>query len=96
MTSRERRAQDIQSAIRVVLLRDWDPIGVRDAPEGQDEYDGYVGGVYRLLASGVTVADLAEHLARIERDSMGLSARRQDRMDVASRLKQIDIAVGPA
>ena len=96
MTSKEDQARNIQTAIRGGLLRDWDPIGVRDVPEAQDEYDGYVGGLYRLLASGVTVTDLAEHLARIERDSMGLSARGRDRMDVASRLKQIDIGVQSA
>ena len=96
MTSRESQAQNIQRVIREVLLRDWDPIGVRDVPEAQGEYDGYVGGVYRLLAAGVTVADLAEHLAQLERDAMGLSAQRQDRTEVASRLKQIDIAVRPA
>ena len=75
-----------------MLLDKWDPIGVRDVPEAQDEYDGYVGGVYRLLTTGVSVPELAEHLVRIERDSMGLSARRQACVDVASLLKQISIA----
>jgi len=96
MTPRERRAQEIQDAIRAVLLREWDPIGVRDVPEAQDEYDGYVGGVYRLLASGAAAPELAEHLARIERDSMGLSPQRGILIDVSSRLKQIDITLEPA
>ena len=30
----------------------WDPIGVKDEPNAQDEYDGYLGGVYELLVSG--------------------------------------------
>jgi hypothetical protein len=93
MESRERRAHAIQEAIRLVLLRDWDPIGVRDAPQAQDEYDGYVGGVYRLLASGATVSELAEHLLQIERESMRLSPRAKVVVDVASRLKQIDISL---
>ena len=96
MTSRERRAQEIQDAIRAVLLREWDPIGVRDVPEAQDEYDGYVGGVYRLLANGATAPELAEHLARIERDSMGLSPQRGILDDVSSRLKLINITLEPA
>ena len=91
MASRESHARNVEGAIRRVLLRDWDPIGVRDAPEAQDEYDGYVGGAYRLLAAGVTGSDLAEHLARIEHDAMGLSGNRDRFMDVAARLKEIDI-----
>ena len=43
MTSREERARQIQSQIREILLRDWDPIGVRQETRAQDEYDGYVG-----------------------------------------------------
>jgi hypothetical protein len=30
-------------------MESWDPIGVRDFPEAQDEYDGYVGKVYVML-----------------------------------------------
>jgi hypothetical protein len=95
MKSRERQAKGLQDAIRRVLLRDWDPIGVRDAPEAQDEYDGYIGGVYRLLATGAAVHDIAEHLAQIERDFMGFSTRSDALVDVASRLKQIEIALKP-
>src|SRR6476469_7792253 len=93
MGSRERRAREIKEAIRLVLLRDWDPIGVRDAPQAQDEYDAYVGGVYRLLASDATVSELAAHLLQIERDSMRLSPREKVVVEVASRLKQVDISL---
>jgi hypothetical protein len=93
MESRERRAREIQEAIRLVLLCDWDPIGVRDVPEAQDEYDGYVGGVYRLLVSGATQSELAEHLLQIERESMRLSPRPDVLVEVSSRLRQIDITL---
>jgi hypothetical protein len=46
MDDPRRNARKIQESIRLVLLRDWDPIGVQDVPEAQDEYDSYVGGVY--------------------------------------------------
>ncbi len=36
-------------AIRGVLMQDWDPCYVRDAPEAQDEYDTYVSQLYRML-----------------------------------------------
>ena len=41
--------------------------------EAQDEYDSYVGGVYRLLASGASQDQVVEHLRQIETTRMGLS-----------------------
>ena len=71
MNSREGRAKEIQRAIGEVLLRNWDPLGVKDVPQAQDEYEGYVGGVYRLIASGATAKQIAEHLVRIETERLG-------------------------
>jgi hypothetical protein len=71
MDSREDRAKEIQRAIGEVLLRNWDPLGVKDVPQAQDEYDSYVGGVYRLIASGASAKQIAEHLVRIETDRLG-------------------------
>src|SRR6266496_4651248 len=71
MTSKEERTRQIQRSIAEVLLRNWDPIGVRNVPQAQDEYDAYVGGVYRLIASGATARELAEHLARLEAEQLG-------------------------
>ena len=42
--SRENRAK-----IREILMHEWDPIGVRDVPQAQDEYDSYVGRVYVMM-----------------------------------------------
>lgn len=61
MHSSKDRAREIQESIRLVLLHDWDPIGVQNEPAAQDEYDSYVGGVYRLLASGATEQQVADH-----------------------------------
>jgi len=60
--SREKRAAEIQNAIRQILYRDWDPIGAcGHAPE--DEYDSYIGGVYRILASSRSEETLVQFLA---------------------------------
>ena len=96
MDPRESRAREIQQSIRDALMREWDPIGVKDVPEAQDEYDGYVGGVYRLLAAGASVRDVAEHLARIEQDSMGFSTSPDRLMSVAAKVREIDITIRPA
>ena len=90
--AREIRARQIQESIRQVLLHDWDPIGVRDVPEAQDEYDSYVGGVYRLLASGASEQQVADHVSHIASDAMALSALdRAKLIPVARKLCALDV-----
>jgi hypothetical protein len=89
---RHERAKQIQADIRQVLLRDWDPIGVGDLPEAQDEYDSYVGQVYGLLASGASDAALVDRLQQIEVVNMGLSRPESTRLQsVARKLRTLDV-----
>ena len=96
MDPRDQRAQEIQELIRGVLLHDWDPIHVQDEPQAQDEYDSYVGGVYRLIASGAGPQALAEHLARIERDAMGFGTSADQLVEVATKLANLDVRLRPS
>ncbi|TWU60312.1 hypothetical protein Poly51_05870 [Rubripirellula tenax] len=72
--------------VRVALWRDWDPIGVNDCPEAQDEYDSYVGGVCSLLLSGADGYKLRQRLAHIETVGMGLSSPCSHLDDVVRKL----------
>jgi hypothetical protein len=90
----QRRAKAIQESIRQILLRDWDPIGVNDVSEAQDEYDSYVGGVYRLLASHCSTEQMVYHLAKIELRTMELGvANREHLMRVAKQLIALDVSL---
>ncbi|HEX9447226.1 MAG TPA: hypothetical protein VF920_04575 [Dongiaceae bacterium] len=63
-------------------MRDWDPIGVRDEPAVQDEYDDYVGKVYvMLMDEQATAQAIVDYLQWAETDHMGLTdtAERRDR-----------------
>src|SRR2546426_6082189 len=91
MTTREERAHEIQARIREILLRDWDPIGVRDEARAQDEYDSYTGGVYRLLASGASPHSVAEHLAQVETEQMSLGVSADKLIGVATKLCALDV-----
>jgi len=92
MSDRNQRAKEIQESIRQVLLRDWDPIGVSDVPEARDEYDAYIGGVYRLLASGASEDEIIEHLHRIESDTIGMPAvDREGLRGVVRKLTKLNI-----
>lgn len=94
MSSREDLAADIQRNIANILLREWDPIGVADNPRTQDEYDRYVGGIYRLLASGSTPRTIAEHLSRLEWEQMGLRQTDPEMLiPVAEKLLSLDLNV---
>ena len=35
-------------------MKNWDQIGIAGEPGAQDEFDGYIGGVYRFLANGAS------------------------------------------
>jgi len=48
--------------IRRVLLNVWDPIGIRDEENAKDEYDSYIGDVFRLLVSGASDEAMQDHL----------------------------------
>ena len=68
-TSRRIRVQ-----IRHVFLDVWDPIGIRDKPNAQNEYDGYIGPIFDLLSSGATDTQLNDRLLYFVNDRMGLKA----------------------
>jgi hypothetical protein len=91
--SKRQRADEIQQAIRAVFMQHWDPIGVADVPEAQDEYDSYVGPVYRLLASGASDAELIDYLYNTETETMGLTRFlvRGHLKKVVTRLRELDV-----
>ena len=61
--------------MRVVLARDWDPIGVGDAPGAFGEYFGYERGAYDVAVQTRSPEAVARHLLGIEQEAMGLPAR---------------------
>ena len=55
--SRENRAR-----VRRILLQEWDPIGIRDAPEASDEYDRYADRAYVMANGQLTFSGAADEL----------------------------------
>jgi hypothetical protein len=86
------RGREIQDQIRSILLEDWDPIGLAKITGAADEYDAYIGGIYRLLASHASVEDVAHHLHEILTTSMGVSSRgAEEHLNVATKLCALDV-----
>jgi hypothetical protein len=61
----------LAQAIARILIEDWDPIGVNDVAECQDEYDRYVPAVLALVQGGASTQAIAEHLVEVEHKEMG-------------------------
>jgi hypothetical protein len=63
------RAEHV-AALRALLRRDWDPIGIADAPATQDEYDTYADDVAQRLNEGATLPEIESCLRAIVRERM--------------------------
>lgn len=71
------RPHDIHAAIKSALLNDWDPIGVKDIPNAESEYDGYVSELYNMIVQGKSKREIIDCLWWIEIEHMGLPGNRQ-------------------
>ena len=67
----------MHQAIHQVLIKEWDPIGIRHIPEAQDEYDQYIPQIYQMLISSKPKHELFDYLWELERDHMALSGNHQ-------------------
>lgn len=85
----------IRGQIRRVLLDVWDPIGVKDVPTAQDEYDSYLGDIYELLVTPASDTKVAKYLYRVVHDHMSLeSADLSDMESTVKALKEISLNAG--
>lgn len=80
------RARGLQQKVKEILLREWDPIGVLDIPEAQDEYDGYVPSIYSMLISRKPLNEVFDYLLWAEEEHMGLTADKQRTQSIAEKL----------
>jgi hypothetical protein len=91
MNAEQAGGRELRSAIRKILIADWDPIGVMDDPEWpKDEYDRYIGQLYSFLERGESADFIARHLCFVEEKEMGLGAvQPAARLEVAMKLKSL-------
>jgi hypothetical protein len=86
MGERLDRARRYHQAIREILLREWDPIGVVDEADAQDEYDAYIHEIHGMLIRHEPRHKLVDHLWWIETEHMGLFGSLTRTQTVAERL----------
>ena len=69
----EKAVECLQQEVRIILLTEWDPIGINHLSACADEYDSYVGGAIGLLMRKSTDAELADYFRQIETEKMGIA-----------------------
>lgn len=83
------RAQKYHRRIREILMNEWDPIGVSDTPEAENEYDSYIPHIYSQLIHHNSEEEIFQNLWKIETDYMGLFGNRQTTKKVATSLVRL-------
>lgn len=86
MSAHLESAKSLHQAIHKALIEEWDPIGVGDVPEAQDEYDSYIPTIYKMLISRQSKHEVFEYLWWLEVEHMGLNGDRQRTEAFAERL----------
>jgi hypothetical protein len=76
--------------VRLILLHEWDPIGVtqmRDYKEAtEDEYNGYAREIAAMLARGASFEDVFAYLKWASTENMGLSFFQEGKAHRAAEL----------
>jgi len=81
----------IEAPIKKILMEDWDPIGVKDEPNAQSEYDRYAMQVLGLLYQNATNDDLADYLDEIVANHMGLKPNHQMTQSAVEKLMALEL-----
>jgi hypothetical protein len=82
----------IRSEIREILLRLWDPIGVKNEPLAQDEYDAYIGGIFSLLTENASEEELKVHLWKIIEERIQVHPHKGATDDTVKALKSVRLS----
>ena len=83
--------------IREVLIRDWDPLGLSDAPGTPDDYDAVARELHAILTGPeASVERIAAYLRWVESAQMGLQRRPGMAKAAAQRIIALKGATGGA
>jgi len=71
----KRELSELRSKVRLVLMNEWDPIGIKDVPQAQDEYHTYGDRVCVMLMDALaSKRAIAAYLYDVVINRMGFSA----------------------
>jgi hypothetical protein len=70
--------------IHEILIREWDPIGVRYFDSAHDEYDSFISEIIRMLEKGADKTKLTDHLFQLA--VIGSSVYRMQKAEIAAQM----------
>jgi hypothetical protein len=79
----------LQIKINEILLREWDPIGIQDISQAQDEYEAYTLPVLKLIISGKTEEEIFDYLWWLETEHMCMPGIREHTKMIAKKLRAL-------
>jgi hypothetical protein len=50
----------------MILLKDWDPVGIQDVPQAGDEYDRYIPPIAKMVIGKASAPEVSQRLLEIE------------------------------
>lgn len=75
----------LHETVKSILLNEWDPIGINEFEEANDEYDAYVAPICHMIAEGKSVSEFHRFLCSAI-DAMGLDGDGQSEQVIAEKL----------
>lgn len=76
-------------AIHKILLKEWDPLGIRYIPSMCDEYEDYLPKIFMMICDHADESEIFEYLWRVENKIMEKRGNRQHTLRIASLLKDL-------
>ena len=90
MQSKHNRDASLLYAIHKILLKEWDPLGIRRIPALRDEYDDYLPNIFKLIQEDSSESEIFEYLWWIELKVLEKTGRKEHTLKIAKLLKEIE------
>lgn len=90
MESKHNRDASLLHAIHKILLKEWDPLGIRRIPSMRDEYEDYLPNIFKLIRENSSESEIFEYLWRIEQKVLEKKGKKAHTLKVAKLLKEIE------
>jgi len=79
--------------IRLILLVDWDPIGVFGLPGALDQYDRYMDDIYKIVVEHGSKYDVIRYLVQVQTERIGMHVRHDVLENVVDKIFNVVDAV---
>ena len=81
--------KEIWNKIDEILWKYWDPIGVNDDFDARDEYQSYIGSLYKLILTKANEEKLKNYLRIIEKEEIEIETPDKKMKKTIEKLMEI-------